>query len=659
MSFLQPYILAALPLIGLPILIHLINQWRYQTVEWGAMMYLLAAHRMSRGFARIRQWLILAARVLAVAGLVFAFSRPLSSGWLGLVAGSRSDTTIILLDRSPSMAQQDASQGASKLQRGRQQLEQALGLLRSSKWVLIDSTERRPLESETLGNLLALPQAEASSASAHLPTMLQAAYDYIKTNQTGRTDIWICSDLRQSDWDADHGNWAAMRDAFRDLPQQVRFHLLAYDETPTANVAVRVTQAIVHETGKGRELHLSAVLTRDGAADSTLSVPLELEIDGARSVHTVEIAGSRLELKDHRFPLDRKETRGWGRVAIPADSNLADNQFYFVYDLPPPRRAILVTEVPDAVRPLELAASISSDPEIKCQIEVLSVEQAVSIVWEDVALLMWHAALPEGEVRQSIEDFVKRDGHVMFFPPRQPTDSEAMGLRWTAWESLETPVSIERWQFDADLLARTQSGAALPLGDLQIRRYCGFIGDTTSLATLRNGKTLFARVPTDRGAVYVCATGTSEDDSNMATNAVVLYVAVQRALAAGAGRLGATRQLDAGASSVAGPAWQRLSQEGEGLSTQYHSHAGVYQADERLLAVNRPDQEDQAKILADTQVDNLFQGLDMVRIRDRLTGGSNLVQEIWRMFLMAMLVLLLVEAALCLPRWRQATGGAP
>jgi len=283
----------------------------------------------------------------------------------------------------------------------------------------------------------------------------------------------------------------------------------------------------------------------------------------------------------------------------------------------------------------------------------------MSIVWDDVAFLMWHAALPEGEGRRSIEDFVNRDGHVMFFPPRQTTDAEAMGVRWTAWESFETPVSIERWQFDADLLARTQSGAALPLGDLLVRRYCGFIGDTTSMATLQNGKPLFARVPTDRGAVYVCATGTSQEDSNMATNAVVLYVAVQRAMAAGAGRLGATRQVDAGASSVAGPAWQRLSHEGEGLSTQYHSHAGVYQAEERLLAVNRPDREDQAKVLADSQVDNLFQGLDMVRIRDRLTGGSNLVQEISRMFLMAMLVLLLVEAALCLPRWRQATGGAP
>ena len=70
MSFLQPWLLAALPIMALPIIIHLINQRRYQTVPWGAMMFLLAANRMSRGYAKLRQWLILLFRTLAIAGLI-------------------------------------------------------------------------------------------------------------------------------------------------------------------------------------------------------------------------------------------------------------------------------------------------------------------------------------------------------------------------------------------------------------------------------------------------------------------------------------------------------------------------------------------------------------------------------------------------------------
>ena len=105
MSFLQPILLASLPLVGLPILIHLINRQRHRTIRWGAMMFLLDAKRLTRGMARLRYWLIMAMRMLAIAGLIFAVARPLASGRFGLTLGGRADTAIIVLDRSSSMEQ--------------------------------------------------------------------------------------------------------------------------------------------------------------------------------------------------------------------------------------------------------------------------------------------------------------------------------------------------------------------------------------------------------------------------------------------------------------------------------------------------------------------------------------------------------------------------
>ena len=114
MTFLQPLMLFALPLIGLPILIHLVNQNRHRTVHWAATMFLLQAKRMARGMARLRYWLIMAARMLALAGLIFAISRPMSGGWLGLTAGGSPETTLILLDRSLSMEAHDPGTRQSK-----------------------------------------------------------------------------------------------------------------------------------------------------------------------------------------------------------------------------------------------------------------------------------------------------------------------------------------------------------------------------------------------------------------------------------------------------------------------------------------------------------------------------------------------------------------
>ena len=140
MSFLQPWLLAALPLVALPIIIHLINQRRFQTIPWAAMMFLLAAQRMARGYSRLRQWLIMLFRMLVIAGLVMAVSRPLSSGWLGLVGGGQADTTIVLVDRSPSMQATAAGTGQSKLETGNAQLVRILSTLSSNRWVLIDYT---------------------------------------------------------------------------------------------------------------------------------------------------------------------------------------------------------------------------------------------------------------------------------------------------------------------------------------------------------------------------------------------------------------------------------------------------------------------------------------------------------------------------------------
>src|SRR5271163_3663680 len=178
MSFLQPMLLAALPLIALPIIIHLINQRRYQTVKWAAMMFLLAANRMSRGYARLRQWLIMAMRMAAIAGLIFAVSRPLSGGWLGLTAGGRADTTTVVLDRSPSMQQVGADARGSKLETGVRQLVTTLETLGSSRWVLIDSNDKKPRELEKIDDLLTAPGASPASASADLAAMLLAALEY-------------------------------------------------------------------------------------------------------------------------------------------------------------------------------------------------------------------------------------------------------------------------------------------------------------------------------------------------------------------------------------------------------------------------------------------------------------------------------------------------
>jgi hypothetical protein len=659
MSFLQPMLLAALPLIALPIIIHLINQRRYQTINWAAMMFLLAANRMSRGYARLRQLLIMAMRMAAIAGLVFAVSRPLAGGWLGLTAGGRADTTMILLDRSPSMQQAGIDAGGSKLETGVRQLVRTLETLGSSRWVLIESTTNKPRELESVEHLLKSADSGPVSASADVPALLKAAHDYIKANKAGRTEIWICSDIRENDWNADSGRWQALRDGFLEFAQGVRFHLLAYPQNAAGNLSVRVTNVRRRKTADGAELLVSLRLARAGDHDGTEQVPVQFEIDGARSEVTVELVGRESELKDHRIPLDRSRERGWGRISIPADANPADNDFWFVFEQPAARRAIIVADDSQAARPLQLAAAISSDPALLCSTEVVGAGQLATIDWEQVALVLWQGPLPEGEASKPVQAFIERGGSVIFFPPRVPGGGEFLGARWTSWKDESPELPVESWRGDQDLLAHTQSGTPLPVGALQIRKYCGVSGEFTPLANVKGGAPLLARLTTNRGAAYLCATTPAPGDSSLATNGVVLYVLVQRALASGAAVLGSTRQLVAGELPRDDPtAWKRVAGAEEALSTDYPFHRGIYQSDERLFAVNRSAAEESAPVLGDARVAALFRGLDFARVDDKAGSLGSLIQEIWRLFLTAMMVAMVAEAALCLPKMARPRGAA-
>jgi hypothetical protein len=654
MSFLQPWMLAALPIAALPVVIHLINQRRFHTIDWGAMRFLLEANRMSRGYARLRQWLILLFRVLALAALIFMISRPLATGWLGIAGGGRADTTLILIDRSASMAQQGAGTVSSKLDTGISQLTQTLSTLGSNHWVLVDSVSRDPVELNSIAELAQSASARPASAAADLPGMLQAAHDYIKNNRTGQTEVWICSDLRANDWNAESGRWQSLRDAFQEFKQSVRFHLLAYPAPASGNVAVRVTNVERRSTGDGAALLLSVALRRDGG-EGKIRVPLQFEIEGSRSELTVEMEGREFELKNHRIELASDQVHGWGRVSIPADENASDNEFYFVFDQPAPRRTILVADDRAAARSLEIAAAALPDPAVQGDVAVLAPDKLAGTRWEETALVLWQAPLPTGETAELVQQFVSRGGQIVFFPPASPGTETMFGTHWTTWTQPPEPVRVESWRGDQDLLARTQSGAALPVGELAVRRYCGLEGDFTPLAKLYGGAPLVVRVTTDVGGVYFCSTTTAPADASLGTDGVVLYVAIQRALAAGAAELATARELAAGdAFPATKDKWQQLAGSDQTLSTEYPYHAGVYSAGERTLAVNRDEAEDRASTVADARVAELFRGLDFDRVDDEAGNMRSLAREVWRACVGGMLIAMVAEAGLCLPRANRA-----
>ena len=677
MGFLQPLALIALPLIALPILIHLINQHRHRTIPWAAMMFLMSAKRMSKGMARLRHFLILLMRVLAVAALIFVVSRPLSGGWLGSIGMSKPDATLILLDRSASMEIQDLQAGQSKRSAALQKLAQ---LLEQGDYgthlVLIDSASGQLQEVDSPKALLGLPTIGPSATSADIPGMFESALAYLKANKSGRVDVWICSDLSENDWTVESGRWQAIREEFSQL-EGVHHFLLAYADLPSSNFSVRVENVQRWKHGNDAELVLDVIVRSKGSSDTTRQeFPIEFEINNVRSVVEVELDRQGASLQGHRIPIDTKLRSGWGSVGLPGDANPLDNRFFFVFSEPMVRRAVVVSDDLKNGEAFRRALTIPTDPRLQHQIEVISAKNAqtswtgvAEIDWKSTGVLIWQAALPRGAVADQIAQFVDTGRVVMFFPPSQNAEERLFGSRWGDWQTPGNSsqpsadshsFSVSWWRGDTDLLAHAESGDALPLNELHTYRYRSFESLGTPLARFDDNAPLLTRIATDRGAVYFCSTLPTAQFSSLEREGVIFYVILQRALEQGCRALAVVSQRDAGPDMLADRnQWELVAPVDNSdaplhLSSQRGLHAGVYRDGAYLTAVNRSQIEDSATAVPIETVDGLFDGMSYRRIDVDVGDTSALASELWRIFLFAMIVALLVEAVLSLPSRRSS-----
>ncbi|HBE71268.1 MAG TPA: hypothetical protein DDW52_24235, partial [Planctomycetaceae bacterium] len=210
---------------------------------------------------------------------------------------------------------------------------------------------------------------------------------------------------------------------------------------------------------------------------------------------------------------------------------------------------------------------------------------------------------------------------------------------------------VNSWRGDQDLLAATNSGVGLPVGSLEIRGYATLAteAELSTLAELQGGQPLLAKLPTDAGGVYFCTTTAGREASSLAESGIVLFVALQRAIVQGQEALGKVTQRDAAETGEESD-WEMVAGSPDVLSTAYDATAGIYGKGDLTFAVNRRAEEDNAELVDDDALASLFAGLQFSRVDATAGDLGGLVREVWRVFLILMIIALIAEAALSLPR---------
>ncbi|PWN08151.1 BatA domain-containing protein [Rhodohalobacter mucosus] len=109
MSFLNPLFLTALAAIAIPLLIYLFNLRKPKRVRFSTLAFFDSLKNTAIKRLKIKRWLLLTLRMLAVMMLAIAISRPVLTDNAGAAAGSDQDPGVIgiLIDNSPGMMQVD------------------------------------------------------------------------------------------------------------------------------------------------------------------------------------------------------------------------------------------------------------------------------------------------------------------------------------------------------------------------------------------------------------------------------------------------------------------------------------------------------------------------------------------------------------------------
>ena len=646
MAYLQPWMLWALPAVLLPLLIHLLNRLRYKTVHWAAMIFLLKANRAATRRAKIRQYLLLVARMLIILFLIWAMARPLTGGWIGAAAGGVPETVLILLDRSASMEAHGGEQPESKRAHALGLLAQAAKQSAGSHFILLENVLRQPLEIADASGLATMQMAEPTDTAADLPAMLRTALDYLVKNKPGSAELWIASDLQASNWRPDSAEWQDIAARFAGLPQSVRVRILDLSAPPGRNVSVAAKAAELRvrdaKTGKA-QLSLGLELKVEGERKGT--VPLLVTRDGAKSQSDLTLTAA-VQRQNLKFDLTKTEP-GWGKGELPADDNLADNTAYFAYALPVPLRTVIVGEGASAQR-LRFAAAPDKTRTDRTA-DLFLPARAESIAWKETALIVWAAPAPSESVAKSLQIWVGGGGVMLCVPPGGEGGAGPLGVTWGGVENApkDAPFRVAAWDDLDGPLARTDSGAPLPLARLEIaRRQLPASAEAAHIAgTFADGRPFLVSRKVGAGQVFACATLPEAEWSSLGDGFVLLPM-VQRLLALGGQRLAPPVMAVAGEWKPA-DAQETWSATETDKRRDWRWHAGVYQSGANRVALNRPDAEDAPEITDRARLPELLRGVKLTVMAGAMELKADRLQsEIWPAMIVLTMLFMCAEMLL-------------
>ncbi|SKB06725.1 N-terminal double-transmembrane domain-containing protein [Prosthecobacter debontii] len=284
MTFLNAILLAGGATFLVPLLIHLLNKRRVQTVRWGAMHLLQEVIKQKKRRMNIEQWLLLAVRIAIPIVLALCLARPVLTALRTF--GLAKTSLVMMLDDSFSM--RAPAPNGSPAERARADTTRILESQPkgSDAQVILSGGNSHTLLPQASRTLDLIPkqliEVPNQAGPVRVNEALQIAAASMAKTANGARELAILSDFQASDWKsiADGASLPALESILKQEPKpQVTFYRLTSDLTENLSIASADVSALV--VAEEQPVGLRARIQNHGTRPWQ-DVAVHLEADGVR-----------------------------------------------------------------------------------------------------------------------------------------------------------------------------------------------------------------------------------------------------------------------------------------------------------------------------------------------------------------------------------------
>ena len=660
MKFLYPQFLWALTALSIPLIIHLFNFRRYTTIYFSNTRFLQNVVKQSKSINRLRQLLIMLARMLALAMLVIAFANPYLPSQNALAESANYATLYI--DNSPSML--SGEEQNSQLSKARTQAVEIIKGLPGNYHVQVLTNDFQGRQQRFYSKAEAIDLVDAITPSYAFRESIEIV-EKIKQVQQKESDPAL-----EVFWLSDFQSTAFAEDI--SVPENWRQTILPFrPQENIGNIAIDSAwfEAPVLQPGFDQELQVH--LSNSGSEDNR-KVAVNLSLDGKlQGAREIDIPAGRKATAT--FTLRADEARNFrGEISVDAGNPYFDNQFFFTYRVDRPFQ-ILLTGNPEF---REKFRKLYSDSIYRLTYSDLQRIDYSTLQNYDLIILDAAESVPSGFV-QAIRENLNNSRNVVLIPSAKDPEGvnnvlsnlglPPLGAKKPAARALDVSWNDPHFK---NVFNNTPEKPALPNSEEHFE-YSASTG--YPLVRLEDGSPLVSRIPVGTGSLLLFTANLQKTDISshpifvpLMLNAV-LYSRTNSALYTLAGKAqGPSFQVKEPGETPMSikvedreliPRQRNRNQTVELYDLSPELKPGIYEVIQNdkpqgYIALNAPPAESRWSFLSDEEISSRF-GLESSNIleADASQVGFSISQRyngisLWKWFLAAALLFLVVEIIL-------------